>query len=395
MQEIECVNQLLIALFGVKFMRQSFISVVSLIVFLYMIWAFSVFAEPPFPDMDQWQKTDFSAHSVPLEDMIEGGPGKDGIQSIDAPEFESTSKAAKWLNENEPVIAFIVNGKAKAYPLQILMYHEIVNDQLGDQKIAVTYCPLCNAAMIFSRSYSYEDFDFGTTGKVYTSNLVMYDRQSETWWLQFTGEAVVGEYTGKSLELLPSQIVSFEHFKNNYPDGLVLSRNTGFDKKYGVNPYTHYDSRSIPIGWFFRKPFDDRLPAMERVLGVATTNEAMAFPFSSLNTQPLVHTDIGEEKILVISKPGVASSMDKLLIHESKDVLAAAAYSRVVGNRVLDFEVRQGKIIDKQTESSWNMFGVAEQGELAGTRLTKIDRGVYFSFVWLDFYPQSVIFGSR
>ena len=376
-------------------MHQPFISVVSLIAFLYMIWALSVFAAPPFPDMENWQKTDFSIHSVPLEEMIEGGPGKDGIQSIDEPEFEIISEALKWLNTNEPVIAFSVDGKAKAYPLQILMYHEIVNDQLSDKKIAVTYCPLCNAAMVFSRTYPEGNFDFGTTGKVYTSNLVMYDRQSETWWLQFTGEAVVGKHTGKSLELLPSQIVSFEHYKNAYPDGLVLSRNTGFEKKYGVNPYAHYDSRLLPIGWFYRKPFDDRLPAMERVLGIAASNEAMALPFSQLSSQALINTDVGTEKVLVISKSGMASSMDKRLIHESKDVLAAAAYSRVVDGKLLDFEIRQGKIVDLQTESSWNMFGVAEQGELAGTRLTKVDRGVYFSFVWLDFYPQSVIFGSR
>lgn len=376
-------------------MRQPFISVVSLMAFLYAIWAFSVFAEPPFPDMSEWQKTDFSLHSVPLEEMIEGGPGKDGIQSIDDPKFESMSDAAKWLNGNEPVIAYIVNGNAKAYPLQILMYHEIVNDQLEDQKIAVTYCPLCNAAMVFSRSYSKEEFIFGTTGKVHTSNLVMYDRQSESWWLQFTGEAVVGKHTGKQLQLLPSQIVSFEHFRNSYPNGLVLSRNTGFDKKYGINPYAHYDSRALPIGWFFRKPFDDRLPAMERVLGVATSTQEMALPFSKINSLPLIQTEIGTEKVLVISKPGMASSMDKRLIHESKNVLAAAAYSRKVDGVVLDFEFMQGEIKDTQTGTSWNMFGVAEQGELAGKRLSKIDRGVYFAFVWLDFYPESVIFSSK
>ena len=375
-------------------MRQTFISVISLIVFLYMVWAFSVFAEPPFPDMDDWQKTDFSIRSVSLGEMIEGGPGKDGIQSIDDPDFETISQASEWLSNNEPVIAFIVNDKAKAYPLQILMYHEIVNDQLEDKKITVTYCPLCNAAMVFSRTHSEGDYEFGITGKVYASNMVMYDRQSESWWLQFTGEAVVGVHTGKQLELLPSQIVSFEHFKNSYPNGLVLSKNTGFNKKYGVNPYTHYDSRTIPIGWFFRKPFDTRLPAMERVLGISISDDALALPFSKLNSKPLIQLDIGTENILVISKPGMASSMDKRLIHESKNILAAAAYSRVVDDVALDFEITQGVIKDTQTGSTWNMFGVAEQGELAGTRLQKIDKGVYFAFVWLDFYPESVIFGA-
>ncbi len=376
-------------------MRQSIVSACSLVAFLYMVWAFSVFAEPPFPDMDEWQKTDFSVHSVPLDEMIEGGPGKDGIQSIDEPVFESISEASTWLYSNEPVIAFSVDGEAKAYPLQILMYHEIVNDQIGAEKIAVTYCPLCNAAMVFSRNYSDEVYEFGTTGKVHTSNLVMYDRQSESWWLQFTGEAVVGKHTGKQLQLLPSQIVSFEQYENSYPNGLVLSRNTGYEKKYGVNPYAHYDSRLLPIVWFFRKPMDDRLPAMERVLGIETSHQEMALPFSQLNSKPLIHTDVGDKKVLVISKPGMASSMDKRLIRESKDVLAAAAYSRDVEGVILDFEIRQGEIIDIQTESTWNMFGVAEKGELVGKRLSKLDRGVYFAFVWLDFFPKSVIFGSR
>ena len=367
---------------------------VCLSVLLYLLCVLSVFAEPPFPDMDEWVKTDFSNTKVILSDMIEGGPGKDGIPSIDQPVFVSVEKAGQWLHEREPVVVFANETDAKAYPLQILMYHEIVNDQLGNEKISITYCPLCNAAMVFSRQHKGQLLDFGVTGKVYTNNLVMYDRQSESWWLQFTGEGVVGKYAGDTLKLLPSKIVAFEDYKSAYPSGEVLSRQTGFNKKYGINPYTHYDSRAIPFVWFFRRPFDNRLPAMERVLGVVDGDHAVAFPFSYLNTVPLLQTKVAEQSVLVISKPGMASSVDKRVIRESKDVLAAAAYSRVVAGRVLDFELKDNDIIDIQTRSTWNMFGVAIDGELKGTRLKQLDRGVYFSFVWLDFYSQSEIFNK-
>jgi hypothetical protein len=375
-------------------MHKSVILSLSMFIGLYFAWMLTVFASPPFPDMSDWLDTDFSSTTIILSDIIEGGPGKDGIQSIDQPAFESIESAEKWLDAREPVIVFSSGAKSKAYPLQILIYHEIVNDQLGDEKISITYCPLCNAAMIFSRWHKGLLLDFGTTGKVYTSNLVMYDRQSESWWLQFTGESVVGDYSGDSLKLLPSQIVSFKHFKDAHPLGEVLSNKTGFNKKYGINPYAQYDSRVVPIAWFYRKPFDNRLPVMERVLGVVDGDNVLAFPFSYLSTKPIVQTKVGGLDVLVISKSGMASAVDARSIRESKDILAAAAYSRHVQGQLLDFELKNNSIVDLQTGSTWNMFGVAVEGALDGAKLEKLDRGVYFSFVWLDFYPQSKIFNE-
>lgn len=373
-------------------MRKPILFALVLPAVLYMVWAISVFAQPPFQDMDDWSKTDFSRHAFPLDEVIEGGPGKDGIRSIDKPRFDSVGQAGEWLDGREPVLAFISGSEAKAYPLQILMYHEIVNDQVNQQQVAITYCPLCNAAMVFDRWHDGELLEFGTTGKVHTSNLVMYDRQSESWWLQFTGEGVVGKYTGAQLQLLPSQIVSFEQFKNVYPAGLVLSKETGFDKKYGVNPYTHYDSRQLPIAWFFRKPLDSRLPAMERVLGLVLEDTVTAFPFSALNAEPLLQKEIANQPVLVISQSGIASAVDKRLIRESRDTLTAAVYSRVVNGAALDFILSGTEMQDVQTGSTWNLFGEATTGLLAGNRLEKLDRGVYFAFVWLDFYPQSTIY---
>ena len=373
-------------------MRRSGLFALTLLILLYSIWVWTVSAQPPFADMDDWPKTDFTQHAFPLDLIIEGGPGKDGIRSIDNPTFNTNAEAAEWLDGREPVVAYLFGSEARAYPLQILMYHEIVNDQIDDQQVAITYCPLCNAAMVFDRKYADQLLDFGTTGKVHASNLVMYDRQTESWWLQFTGEGIVGEYTGTQLTLLPSQIVSFKQFMDSYPNGKVLSKETGFDKKYGINPYTNYDSLKSPMAWFYRKPLDTRLPAMERVLGVVVGDSVVAYPFSALNTKPLLQQQLDGKPILIISKAGIASAVDKQLIRKSKDTLTAAVYSRLVDGRELDFELSETYIIDTQTQLTWNLFGEAVAGKLKGTRLTKLDRGVYFSFVWLDFYPQSKIY---
>lgn len=400
MQDIDTVNQPLFKHIEFRALAESTkksvkISIMTssiLIVTLNLVWVLGVFAKPPFDDMNDWQKTDFARSSVQFEDVVEGGPGKDGIQSIDEPKFDSIADAKNWLDGREPVVAFTHDGESRAYPLQILMYHELVNDNVAEQPISVTYCPLCNAAMVFERQYKGHVLEFGISGKVYNSNMVMYDRQTESWWLQFTGEGVVGKYMGATLNLLPSQLVSFAQFQQAYPNGTVLSRNTGFNKKYGVNPYANYDSRYLPIAWFYRKPFDDRLPAMKRVLGVALKQEAIAFPLFDLKKTPLLQTDISNQAVLIISKSGMASAVDKKLIKNSKDVLAAAAFSRVVKGRQLDFKLVGGKIIDEQTMSAWNMFGQSVEGEFKGTKLKQVDRGVYFSFVWLEFYPESFIF---
>ena len=375
----------------IKRMQNLFLNILFVVICLVA----NVEADPIFSDLNDWPLTDFSQYSYPLDEFIEGGPGKDGIPAIDQPNFDNIEQAEAWLDAREPLIAFTSRNEARAYPLQILMYHEMVNDEVDGQVIAVTYCPLCNAAMVFSRNVNNQVLEFGISGKVHTSNMVMFDRQTESWWLQFTGQGVVGDFTGVQLELLPSQIVSFEQFKKAYPNGLVLNRETGFNKKYGLNPYQEYDSRDLPMPWFFRKTLDNRLPAMERVLGVVIGEQATAFPFTYLNKHPLVLTSLNENEVIVINAPGMASPVDKRKIRESKDVLAAAAYSRVLDGQVLDFEIVGEKIIDKQTQSTWNMFAEAVEGKLKGKRLRQIDRGVYFAFVWLDFYPHTKIQGAN
>lgn len=201
----------------------------------------------PSPDLSKLRattlnwKTDFTKTNIDLSEIISGGPPKDGIPSIDEPRFESIAAARSWLADQSPVIALEIGGDARAYPLAILIWHEIVNDTVGGVPVVVTFCPLCNTALVFERRIDGRVLDFGTTGNLRHSDLVMYDRQTESWWQQAIGEGIVGEYTGRRLTFLPAQIVSLSDFEATYPAGRVLSRETGYRRDYGRNPYVGYD----------------------------------------------------------------------------------------------------------------------------------------------------------
>ena len=182
-------------------------------------------------------KTDFERHSVPLAEIFSGGPGRDEIPPIDAPMFLSVAENPRILDKEEPVIVLEIDGEARAYPLRILIWHEIVNDELAEVPVVVTYCPLCNTAITFDRRVNDAVLDFGTTGNLRHSDLVMWDRQTESWWQQITGEAIVSELTGATLEFIPSSIVSWREFSKAYPDATVLARETGHLKNYDSPPY--------------------------------------------------------------------------------------------------------------------------------------------------------------
>jgi len=219
----------------------------------------------------EWPNTDFEKTLVDLAEIQSGGPPKDGIPPVDDPQFDSVSESNKWLNPREPVVVVSIEGETKAYPIQILTWHEIVNDSIAGIPISVTFCPLCNATIVFDRRVQGEVLDFGTTGRLRKSDLVMYDRQSESWWQQFTGEAIVGEKVGTVLDRLPASIVAYEDFRDAYPHARVLSRRTGHIRSYGNNPYRGYDTIDGQPFLFF-DPVDKRLPPMERVLDVSVGN---------------------------------------------------------------------------------------------------------------------------
>jgi hypothetical protein len=265
-------------------------------------------AAPP-PGLRAGWETDFSKHSVPLDEFMSGGPGKDGIPAVDDPKFAAVDDA-DFLDDREPVIELVVEGDARAYPIQILIWHEIVNDVVGDVPVAVTFCPLCNTAIAFDRRVDDETLDFGTTGNLRNSDLVMYDRQTESWWQQFGGEALVGELTGTKLEQLPSRILAWADFRREHPAGKVLSRDTGFSRPYGQNPYVGYDSVDSSPLFPTKNADDERLPPMERVVFIERGDEAAVVPFSTLREKKVVRVEVGGSRLIVRWRPGVASSLD-------------------------------------------------------------------------------------
>jgi hypothetical protein len=339
----------------------------------------------------QW-KTDFENHVVPLEEITSGGPPKDGIPPIDHPVFVSPAEADDWLDDVEPVVVMSLAGEARAYPLQILIWHEIVNDDLGGQPVSITYCPLCNTAIAFDRRFDGTVLDFGTTGMLRHSDLVMYDRQTETWWQQATGEGLVGTYAGRHLTFLSAPLVSWKAFKAEYPDGVVLSRSTGFSRAYGRNPYRGYDSRDEPFGRFFRAQPDGRIGAMDRVVAVTIGEVSVAYPLASLASDTVIEDSVGQRPIVVFWAPGTSSALDTDAIAAGRDIGATGVFDRTVEGRALTFQgAAPGRFVDTETQSTWNVFGRALAGPLAGHALIPIPHHNPFWFAWAVFRPDTRI----
>jgi len=256
-----------------------------------------------------WPKTDFSKSTVPFDEILSGGPPKDGIPSIDNPKFVPVSQAEN-LFPTEPVIGLSIDGDARAYPLRILTWHEIVNDTVGGTPVAVTYCPLCNAAIVFDRRVEGQATTFGTTGKLRKSDLVMYDRATESWWQQFLGEAIVGAQTGKRLKMLPARLESWENFAARFPEGQVLVPTNPNMRSYGANPYVGYDSLRQPFLYDGSLPKD--IAPMKRV--VAIGDEAWAMDL-------LRRAGRLESGDLVLTwTPGQTSALDTRAISEGREI---------------------------------------------------------------------------
>ena len=346
---------------------------------------------PPFPTAG-WE-TDFSNHRVPLEEFMGGGPPKDGIPSIDRPQFISVQQADRFLDPGEPVAVVELGGALRAYPIQILVWHEIVNDEIGGHPVAVTYCPLCNSTVAFSRVVEGEPVEFGTTGMLRNSDLVMYDRSTESWWQQITAEAVVGQRTGAKLDVLPSQILSWGELRRLHPDARVLSRDTGFERNYGTSPYGGYDTDPDSKPFLLEGEPDRSLPPKERVAAVRTGRSAVVYPFSRLRTDAPVNDELGDGPIAVFYDPDVASALDSPLIAAGRDVGAAAVFDREVSGRELEFlpGPRTGTFRDRQTGSVWDMSGRASAGRLEGARLDQVPHDDQFWFALAAFFDDAEI----
>ncbi len=336
-------------------------------------------------------KTDFGKASVDLAEFASGGPPKDGIPPVDEPRYESIDAARGWLDDRSPVIALVVDGSARAYPLAILIWHEIVNDSVGGKPVVVTFCPLCNTALVFERTLDGTAYDFGTTGNLRFSDLVMYDRQTESWWQQATGEAVVGQLTGKRLTFLPAQIVSLHDFAVAHPAGDVLSRETGHARDYGQNPYPGYDAAGEQP-FLYEGVIDDRVAPKERVVTVMQGGDAVAFPYPELRKVGVASETVGGQPVVVFWTPGTASALDAEAVDLGRDAGATGVFRPEVDGRPLSFRRRAGPaaaITDQETGSTWSVTGRAIEGRLAGQQLEPVVHADHFWFAWAAFAPET------
>lgn len=315
-----------------------------------LVLALLLAASPVRADVESWKrfwpKTDFATHDVDYDEILSGGVPKDGIPPIDSPVFVSLEEAVAGIPGTEPVIGLVIDGDARAYPLRVLTWHEIVNDTVGGVPVAVTFCPLCNAAIVFDRELDGRVYDFGTTGKLRHSDLIMYDRQTESWWQQFTGTGIVGAMTGRRLKVRPARLESLAKFRARAPEGRVLAPNDTGMRPYGANPYARYDSEFHPF--LYRGEHPPNIAALARVVTVGDR----AWSLDLLRKRGRLETGDG----LILSwSPGQNSALDARLIADGADV----------GN-------------------------VTVQRHEAG-RLVDVAYGVDFAFAFHAFHPGSAI----
>lgn len=294
-----------------------------------------------------------------------------------------------------------INGDARAYPAQVMIWHEIVNDTIGGEPVTVTFCPLCNTAIAYHRRLGDRIFDFGTSGKLYNSALVMYDRQTESLWTHYTGQAIAGELTGTQLELIPMATVAFETFQAEHPDGLVLSRPAGFGRSYGSNPYVNYDAPD-GIPFLFAGEPDDRLPPQTRVLVIRHAGDAIAVVHETLQSEGVMTADVGGTEVVAFHLPGTATPIQNSQVAFGRDVGATAVYDPTVDDQQLTFarkpdaasSVEPGAFVDDQTGSTWSLLGRALAGPLAGAQLAPIEHIDTFWFAAAAFDPGISYIGS-
>lgn len=339
--------------------------------------------------MQGWQ-TDFDVRAVTLGELTVW-EDRDATHPIDHPIFAAID-SARMLHGSDSVIALELNGEWRAYPLAILVNHQIVNDVMQGIPIAVTYCPLCNSALVFNRRVGERVLRFGVSGATRNSGFLMWDDYSQSWWQQFTGEAVIGDYIGTRLEILPSKIVTWDMYKKWHTMGRVLVG----DKDLGPLEYSPQRMdwfENVDPSDFVDKPLDRRLPPKERVLAALVNGETVAYPFSLLAQHTVINDTAGGQAVVAFWQTGDVN--DDNTVRQGEDVGMAVLFYRTVNDQTLTFVVRNGTITDQETGSTWTIFGEAVQGPLKSTRLEQVNCSAAYWFAWVNTYPDTRLYSPQ
>ncbi len=284
--------------------------------------------KPPRAWLEEFPKTNFAKKSIELNEIVSGGPPRDGIPAIDKPLLvkpDSNLKRVQDINGREPVLSIAINGVERAYPLRFLIWHEIVNDEVGGIPIIATFCPLCNSAIVFkAQSKSGKKLTFGTTGRLRKSDLLMYDRETESWWQQFTGQAVIGKLLGEKLEVLPARLEAWSQFlertkkSQKKAEVLVALPPENFPRNYGINPYASYDSNKKPF--LYRGALPKGIPPLARVVSLADRKQAVAL--EKLREKGTIKWG----KVVLEWQQGQSSALDSAVIADGKEVGSVYAW---------------------------------------------------------------------
>jgi Protein of unknown function (DUF3179) len=321
---------------------------------------------------------------VPLDQIVSGGPPPDGIPSIDEPKFTSIQEADKYLEDSELVLGVNINGDVRAYPLQILVWHEIVNGKVGGVPVAVTYCPLCFTNQVFNSTIVDDKgktvvLEFGTSGKLYNSNLVMYDRTTKSLWSQAMAQAIVGKLAGVKLERIPFDVAYWKEWKQLYPESKVLSRDTGSTRPYGADPYGDYYTNGDVL--FPVSNSDDRLGLKEIVVGFENNGKYNAYKLQEIENKKVINDQVNGKSIALFS-------LHPFIIR---------AYDPVVDGQVIEFGYNANgqNFVDKKTGSLWNFEGKAISGQMKGKQLTRLPFDEGFWFEWVAFHPETELYQGK
>ncbi|MFQ6136958.1 MAG: DUF3179 domain-containing protein [Candidatus Hydrothermarchaeales archaeon] len=308
---------------------------------------------------------------------VRGCPEKDCFPSIDDPKFVTVEEGNEMWSDDDEVIGIVYRGIAKAYPLKIVNYHHIVNDEFGGEPIAITRCALCDTSIAYERTIDGRETEFGVLGTLLNSCLVMYDRNTDTSWTQIGGVAFDGELAGEKLRPIEMEHVTWGHWKNRHPNTLILSKDTGFFKSYEfdivkISGYTTNEEIHFPIA-----KNDTRLHPKARVFGIEMDGKFRAYPEAEIAKVGILNDRFAGRDILVVQDP------------ESKLI---RVFERRLNGWVLNFELKDGRLLDKETESQWNFEGESTSGTNSGKRLNKVDALEIYWFAWAAYHPETELF---
>ena len=343
--------------------------------------------------------TDWSIRLVDLGELSQGA-ARDAIPALSGPLYVSLLEASDYYTDNVPLVQVNVNGDVRGFPLEILTWHEIVNDVIGGVPVTVTFCPLCNTAIAFESQIDEEVYKFGVSGLLRNSDLVMYDRNTESLWQQSSGRAIVGTMVGARLKYVPASVVTVGQLRFAYPDALVMSRDTGWARSYGQNPYRGYDNPESggPYSFFFdRDNIDERLPPAERVVSIeGPSGAAIAYAWSALSDERVIHDSFDGIDLVVFWTPGALSILDSGILRDAREVGTTAVFESSLDGRALTFAANPDDadgqtFVDKETGSVWDIFGRAIWGELEGSQLTRVIHSDHFWFAWQAFHPDTEV----